>query len=169
MRIQLLVISVAATACAARPVAPTTPLQYACDDGAVVRSGSELTAAGGTTTMRRGWDDSEGEHFVVWPHTTTQTSAVEYVLPHDLHADAKTRVWDTSKGTAKVDWRMTQEGSCRVHGGYTEAFELFSSGKSLKQVASELHLEDAIEARHLVHDALTAMQRRYYASYTSAD
>jgi hypothetical protein len=42
------------------------------------------------------------------------------------------------------------------------AMSMFASGKSMNQIAFELHLESRADARALVHDAMIDMSRRYY-------
>lgn len=161
----LVVLSAATSGCAARPVAPTTPLHYACDGADVVRAGDELTVSSATAgDMRRGWADAEGEHFVLWPRATTESSATEYVIPADRHLDAVARVWDTTQGTSPADWRLKTKGACRVRGGYSDVLAVFAGGGTLEDVATKLELVDSNQARTLVRDAMIALQRRYYAT-----
>ncbi len=43
------------------------------------------------------------------------------------------------------------------------AMSMFASGKSMDQIATEMHLDNRDDARSLVHDAMINMTRRYYA------
>jgi hypothetical protein len=169
MRRQLLlfVLAAGATACAARAPRITTPnITYSCDNERQVhRDNGRVLSTSGTAQLALGWRDGEGEHFVSWPTSSTQMEAVEYVMPPDARADAIERVYDTSKGSSRVDWRMVRSTACTATGGYSDALARFATGKSFDQVAQELSLGDKNEARELVHHALVSVQKRYFREH----
>jgi hypothetical protein len=158
MRKVLLLVLAGATACAARAAHPTlaTPTTYVCGETAVTRSGD---AFGGT---RLGWHDDEGDHFVAWPLSPVDIDAVEIIVPRDPRMDAVRRVYDTSKGTSRADWRLVRQQVCAAKGGYSDVLARFLRGESLDQLAHELALGDRDDARVAVHDAMLALQKRYY-------
>lgn len=172
MRNQLILIAVlaAVSACAARPASSTFQSKlnrYTCVETELIREGDKLTiseamADGPMTTTNLGFTDDAGAHYVSFPTSPTDVMAVEYVIPHDHRADAIQRVYDTSRGTSRVDWKLTRQRGCRVDGGYTDAFTRWAAGDSYDQVASDLALDDGSEARELVHKALRRANRRYY-------
>jgi hypothetical protein len=129
---------------------------YACGDTAIARSGD---AIGGT---RLGWRDDDGDHFVAWPVSPVDIDAVEIVVPSDPRMDAVRRVYDTSKGTSKADWRLVGRQVCTAKGGYSDVLARYLRGESLDQLARELALGNRDDARDAVHAAMLALQRRYY-------
>ena len=153
-------------ACAARTPQTTFPVQYACGNADVVRSGATLVvheAQGlGAMSGRSDWHDGAGYHFMTAPVSPIDRRAVEYVVPEDPRLDAIERVYDTSNGSARADWRVLEEQTCTAHGGYTDVIGRFMSGESLDELASDLALPDRQAARDLVHDALLSLQRQYY-------
>ena len=168
MRRQLLlfVLAAGATACAARAPRMTTPnITYSCDGDRQVRRDNGRVFGHDASQLALGWRDDEGEHFVAWPATATTMEAVEYVMPADVRADAIERVYDTSKGTSRVDWRMKRSTACTATGGYSDALARFATGKSFDQVAQELALTDKAQARELVHHALVSVQKRYFREH----
>lgn len=169
--IPLLTLLAAVSACAARPgratVPATTQVRYACGELELVRSGdrlyaSEAAADGPMIPNALGFRDDAGDHFVSFPTSPTEVEAIEYVLPHDRHADATEKTYDTSRGNARVDWRQTAERRCKVEGGYTDAFTRWAGGDSYDQVASDLALGDRDEAKDLVHEGLVRANKRFY-------
>src|SRR5688572_30122081 len=91
----LVVIGLGASACATQAPRSTLGLsgRYACGDLEIVRDGERLTpsetkAAGPLPPTTLSWRDDQGDHFVSFPTAVTDVEAVEYVLPHDPHADA---------------------------------------------------------------------------------
>lgn len=170
-KLLLVLVVLGSSACAGRSTTaarPTVAPHYACGDLDLVRSGEKLVASedgvdrpAAATSL--GFRDDAGEHFVAFPTAPTDFEAVEYIVPSDPHADAIERVYDTSKGTSRVDWRMTRQRTCRSQGGYTDVLMRWMSGSSLAQVASELSLQGSSEARGLIHEALMRANRRYYA------
>jgi hypothetical protein len=166
MRNTVLLLSVAA--CAAQPVHPTTtPVAYACDNSVqLAHDGKRLdiksAADAGAPDVQLGWVDDAGDHYVDWPLGVTTASSVEYVIPHDQHADAIERHYDTRQGASRADWRLVSQSTCAVHGGYTDALTRFAAGASMDEIKTELSLADKEEARTLVHDAMIKLTRRYY-------
>jgi hypothetical protein len=154
----LLLAVAAASACAARASHPTlaTTSTYACGDAAMTRSGNAI----GST--RLGWHDDEGDHFVAWPLSPVDVEAVEIVVPNDPRQDAVRRVYDTSKGTSKADWRLLERQVCTARGGYSDVLARYLRGESLDQLANELALGNRDDARAAVHTAMLALQKRYY-------
>src|SRR5437763_451151 len=108
MRKFLLVLLVAASACASRAARPTIPATatYACGDTTIARNGDAMGAT------RLGWHDEEGDHFVAWPLSPVDVEAVEVVVPSDPRQDAVRRVYDTSKGASQSDWRLLRRQVC---------------------------------------------------------
>ena len=171
MRNILFSLLLAATACAARPPATTLQTTYVCSDAEIVRGGDhlgirELTASIAPSAItelpRRGWRDGSGDHFVAWPVSPVEREAIEYVVPSDPREDATRLVYDTSSGRARADWRLVGQHACTARGGYSDALAHFSRGESFDRIARELALGDARDARHLVHDALVSLNRRFY-------
>jgi hypothetical protein len=167
----LLIMALAAiSACAARPARSTAhpvPTRYSCGELELLRDGDKLVATevqtdGPITPTGLGFMDEAGDHFVSFPTSPTEIVAVEYVIPHDHRADAIERIYDTSRGISRIDWKMTQQRSCKVRGGYTDAFTRWVGGDSYDKVASDLALGDDGDARDLVHEALVRANRRYY-------
>ncbi|HEU0037150.1 MAG TPA: hypothetical protein VFQ53_41355 [Kofleriaceae bacterium] len=156
------VLVASVSACAARASRPTlSTAAYSCGERQVRRDGGKVyTEAADHLTL--GWQDAEGDHFVAWPTATTTMEAVEYVIPRDARADAIERVYDTSRGTSRIDWRVTKQNTCTAEAGYTQALATFATGKSFEQVAAELKLSNKAEARDLVHQALLSVQKRYF-------
>lgn len=161
MRNFLLAFAISASACSgSRPVHTTLPVHYACGDATIVHTGATLQTKAGATRATRGWHDDEGDHYVTWPVSPTEVEATEYVVPGDPHADAMLRVYDTSKGTSKVDWRLVKRDTCTAQDGYTNALTLYMKGASIKEVAKELSADDD-HARELVRAALISLQKKY--------
>ena len=166
MRRQIILVSllvVGTTACAGR--APRTTLattSYSCGIDRHVHHDSGRVFTSAEDQLSSSWQDAEGRHFVAWPTATTTMETVEYVIPSDSRDDAIERVYDTSKGTSRVDWRILKQTKCTANGGYTDALARFAKGKSFDQVAQEMSLTDKGAARELVHEALLSLQKRYY-------
>jgi hypothetical protein len=170
-RILYLAIALA-SACAAHPQRPTSPVRYACGDATVVRTGEKLTVATATASLddslitngpaQLGWTDGDGDHFVTWPHATTDIEALEYVVPHDEHKDALVKRYDASAGYSNSDWRLLDKRVCRAEGGYNDALSRWMKGDSLEKVAKDLSLEDRGTARTLVRKALAQLQTQYF-------
>ena len=158
-RLLILALAVAASACASRPLRPTSPVRYACGETTITRAGDALIVRGAATT--RGWTDREADHFVVWPHATTDVEAVEYVVPHDARKDAIVKRYDASAGYASSDWRLLEQRVCRAHGGYNDVLARWMNGESLDKVAADLDLGDRTAARTFVRKALTQLQKQY--------
>jgi hypothetical protein len=158
----LLVVVAGAAACAGRAPVPTTlaATTYSCGDREIRHASDQVRTA--ESALGIGWRDGEGRHYVAWPTSATSREAREYVIPADSKMDAVERVYDTSRGTSRVDWRMIQQSTCTANGGYSDALARFASGKSFDQVARELGMTDKTEARELVHQALLSVQKRYY-------
>jgi len=150
------ILASSVVACAAHTSRSTTPARYACDDVSLVATGDALAVmphdARGDVVASVDWADDSADHFV--------TRGVEYVIPRDARADAQAVVY---AGPSHA--RMARRDSCTAERGYTRALALFARGKSLTDVATTLQLSGAPEARDLVHDALLALQRRYFASH----
>jgi hypothetical protein len=87
---------------------------------------------------------------------------VEYIIPADRHADATVRQYDTSAGQAKQDWRLMHSATCTAKDGYTAALSAFANGASMDEIQKRFALADKSQARALVHDAMLALQRRYW-------
>lgn len=164
-----------ASACASRPPRPTTAVRYACGDTLVLRTGDTLridartaSASDGPIDARRlgpaqlGWSDNDGDHFVTWPHATTDVEAVEYVVPHDHRRDAVEKRYDASAGYSSSDWRLLDKRVCRAHGGYTDVLARWMAGDSLDKVARDLDLEDKGAARAIVKKALAQLTKQFY-------
>jgi len=151
MRNLLLALSISAAACAARAPQSTMPYVYACGDTNVVPDLAKL-----------GWHDGDGNHYVTWPHSPVEVSAVEFVAPSDRRADAIENVYDTSSGTSKADWRLVRRQVCTARGGDSEVLARYAIGESLDKIASDLSLGNRDEARELVHHAMLSLQRRYF-------
>ncbi len=144
-----------------------TPVRYACDDLELVHTGDKLYAGEAaadapTIPSQRGWRDGAGDHYVTFPSSTTDLEVVEYIVPGDRFRDAVERVYDTSRGTSRVDWRMKRQRMCRAEGGYTDAFTRFVSGASFGDIKSQMSLESESDASTLVHEALRQANKRYY-------
>ena len=168
IRSLLFMTLVGASACAARApqstLEPKAPeVRYACTDDELVRDGRSIYSSHESQHVRRGWTDNEGDHFVEWPRRTTTMEAVEYVLPNDALADAQVRVYDTSGGSSRADWRLKHTAPCTASGGYTEALAHYVRGESVKQVAEALSLDGSDKARKLIEKALSNAQARYLA------
>ena len=166
-----LLFATAATACAARPPVTTLPATYACGDAEIVRGNDHLGIRERTASIapgavaelsRRGWRDGRGDHFVAWPVSPTDREAIEYVVPSDPREDATRLVYDTSSGSARADWRLVGQRSCTSRGGYSDALAHYTRGESYERIAHELALGSAGDAKHLVHDALVSLNRRFY-------
>jgi hypothetical protein len=172
MREQLLLLLVVsgAAACAGR-TAPTTLNQssmassYACDSDRVVRREAGKVFASNDTRLALGWQDDAGDHFVDWPTSPTAMHAVEYVMPNDQRADAIERIYDTSKGSSRADWRVIDENVCVVRGGYSDAFHRFAAGSSMDDIAKDFGLGNRIEARKLIKEGMRAANVRFHREF----
>ena len=145
----LLLVAVLA-ACASHTAHPIIPNQYACGDLAIVRDARGIAATGAAAATRLGWSDDDGDHYVSWPVSPIAVEAVELVVPTDPRQDAVRRVYDTSKGSSRVDWRLVARQICTAHGGYSEALARYVHGDSLDRVG-----------RDAVQRALLALEQRY--------
>jgi len=155
MRKLILFSFVATAACAARPAAPTLPVEYECATTALVLRGNQLdvharsASVGGAAApsgLVLGAHDDAGAHF--------QAGAVEYVVPDDPRQDAVARVF--------ADHQLVHSDVCTAHGGYSDALARYVQGESLDQVAHDLALDGRDAARDLVHQAMVSLTRRYY-------
>jgi hypothetical protein len=171
MRNLLLALSISAAACGARAPRTTMPPVYACDDTTIVPNGKSLEIREPNATLDAehtgpatlGWHDGEGDHYVAWPQSPVEVSAVEFVVPFDPHSDPiERRVYDTSSGTSKADWRLIRRQVCSARDGDSEVLARYVTGDSLDKIASDLALGNRDEARELVHHAMLALQRRYF-------
>jgi hypothetical protein len=158
-----LVLVLGMSACAARPAARTVPVRYACGDAIVVRTGEQLLvdASAPVAPTALGWRDDDGDHFVAWPHATTDVEAVEYVMPSDPRLDAIEKRYDATPGYARSDWRLLDKRVCRAEGGYTDALARWMNGDSLDEVARDLELGGRKDARKFVRKALVSLQKQY--------
>ncbi len=171
MREQLILLSLlVAGACAGRST-PTTPngshamtSTYACDQQLVKREAGSVFA-GADSRLAMAFQDTAGDHFVAFPETPTSTRAVEYVLPQDRRADAIERVYDTTRGQSRADWRVVDENVCVVKGGYSDAFFRFANGSTMDDVASALGLQNRIEARKLIKEGMRAATVRFHREF----
>ncbi len=167
MRKQLFILSfvvAGATACAGRPSQTTlnmaAPVAYSCDnDRQVLRDSQKVSA--GPNAVDLGWQDDAGDHFVAWPASVTTTEAVEYVMPNDQRANAVERIYDTTPGRSRADWRVKKTNICTAHNGYTAALNIFSEKQSLADVASQLGV-DRREAGKIIHTALMKALTDYH-------
>ena len=161
MRNILLVVLVAASACAPKGAAVPTiqvPAHYSCSGVAIERAGGMLLV--GQDVRNRGWSDAEGDHFVKWPLATTDVDLTEYLIPADIRKDAMVRTYDTTAGTQRADWRLVKSDVCRVEGGYSDILMGFL-GQSLDDLSQRYKISRD-EVSSIVHDALLSAQRRYY-------
>jgi len=151
MRTSLLVLVVGTAACATRTQVPTIPVasHYNCGDSTFDRDTAKLARA-----------DGDGDHYVNWPVSPTEVSTVESTVPHDGHR-AIQRVWDTSRGTARTEWRLLSAEVCRSKGSYSYVLARWMNGASVDDLSKDLEV-DHDKARELVHDALLAAQKRYF-------
>lgn len=171
MRKQLLLVLIVsgAAACAGR-TAPTTLNQpsmtstYACTSHLVKREAGNVFA-GADTRLALAFQDGAGDHFVAWPESPTTTRAVEYVMPDDQRADAIERIYDTSRGQARADWRVIDENVCVVRGGYSDAFNRFAAGSSMDDIAKDLGLGNRLEARKLIKEGMRAATVRFHREF----
>jgi hypothetical protein len=164
----------AVAACGAHvsaPLSPSASTTYSCGDSEMVLVGGGVTvrepaaSLGGNPTSiapRLGWRDDHGSHFVTWPLSPIERTAVEYVVPADPRLDATRVVYDATSGYSTADWRAVDRRACVARGGYNDALARFVKGESFEQVARELALGSSEDARKLVHHALMAVQRRYW-------
>lgn len=160
--------AVAATACAGRAhtnnlLAKTTT--YACDGNrSIAKSATGVRTAHSDVVIPEGWRDDDGSHFIAWPTSTTTMETVEYFIPDDFRSDAFERVYDTSGGTSRADWKLLRSSTCTANGGYNDALARFAGGKSFDQVAKELDTDKSL-VRELVHQALISLNKRYYRNH----
>jgi hypothetical protein len=163
MRNKPLLLVLACVGCAAQPVHPTLPVQYACGDLAIVHDGDSLHVNGDRrATAPMSWRDESGSHFLLRPVSPTEVDVVEYVVPDDPHQDASERVFDSTEGTSAVDWRLVKREVCVARGGYSDALVRYVKGESVGELADNLTAGDRDQALGLVHHALRALQVRYY-------
>jgi hypothetical protein len=168
----LLFISLAgvmATACAGRahtnnPMANKT-LMYACDGNrTIAKSAVGVRTSNSDAPLTAGWHDDNGSHYIAWPTAATTMETVDYFIPDDDRSDAMERVYDTSGGTSRADWKLLRSSVCTANGGYSDALARFAGGKSFDQVAKELDVKKS-DARELVHQALVSLNKRYYGNH----
>lgn len=172
MREQLLLVLLVsgAAACAGRTSAPTTlnngtmTSTYACDSHIVKREAGKVFA-GSDSRLAMAFQDGDGDHFVAFPESPIATRAIEYVMTNDQRADAIERVYDTTRGSSRADWRVVDEKVCVVKGGYTDAFSRFASGSTMDDIANALGLEDRIEARKLIKEGMRTAQVRFHREF----
>jgi hypothetical protein len=170
MRHLLLAFSLGAAACGARAPRTTLPAEYSCGEISVVPRGASLEIREPTASLdsaarsaaKLGWHDDDGDHYVTWPHSPVDVSAVEFVVPSNPLQDATESVYDTSTGSSKADWRLVRRNVCIARGGDSDVLARYVKGESLDDLARELALEDRGEARELVHRAMVTLQRRYF-------
>ena len=163
MRDLLVLLTIGASACAATAPKSTIPVSYACGETAVTRDAAGLRVNGDVTkSPKLGWSDTVGDHYVMWPVSPTDGEAVEFVVPTYPRLDATERFYDTSKGVSFADWRVVKHESCTAQGGYSDALGRFINGATVADLANDLTHGDRDEARTLVHDAMLALQRRYW-------
>lgn len=136
---------------------------YACDSHVVKREAGKVFA-GSDSRLAMAFQDDAADHFVAFPESPTATRAVEYVMPHDQHANAIQRVYDTTRGSSRADWRVVDENVCVAKGGYTDAFSMFESGESMDDIASALGLESRVEARKLIQEGMRAAKETMRAA-----
>src|SRR5512135_3748576 len=161
MRNLLLVtaFSISAAACAARAPQTTMPREYTCGDAAVVPHGNRLEIreasasldGGITQSARLGWRDGSGDHYVAGPMSPVDVSAVEFIVPGDGQRDATKRIYDTSSGTSRADWRLVKAETCTLRGGDSDVLEHYAKGETLDEIARDFALADRDEAREIVH------------------
>jgi hypothetical protein len=152
-------------ACAAVLPEPTLPSHYTCTDSTFVNLGSQLAVVHGDRgpeNVDLGWVDDSGRHYVRWPTAVTDQRSTEYTIPDDHHADATVKRYDTREGSAKQDWVLLGTSSCAPDGGYSDALNRYARGESMAEIQKALALKDKSQARTLVHDAMIALQRRYF-------
>lgn len=170
MREQLVLLPLlVAGACAGRPASTTLNGQtmtstYACDSRVVKREAGSVFA-GADSRLAMAFQDTAGDHFVAFPETPTSTRAVEYVLPQDHRADAIERIYDTTRGQSRADWRVVDENVCVVKGGYSDAFFRFASGSTMEDVASALGLPDRTSARKLIKEGMRSASVRFHREF----
>ena len=160
----LLGVALLAAACGAKVHESTLPsVSYSCGDDQVTRDGRGVFSSRESKQLGMGWRDDEGAHFVEWPRRTTTMEALEYVIPADSRADAIARVYDTSQGGSRVDWRLKHRTVCMANGGYSDALARYVNGASFDDVAKDLALPNKSAARELIERALKKAERRYTA------
>ena len=128
-------------------------LAYACGDDQVVHDGRGVFSSRESMQIGMGWRDDEGDHFVEWPRRTTTMEALEYVIPADGSARAIARVYDTSKGGSRVDWRLKHKTLCTATGNDV-AFDDAGRAGSVRT---------SIGARTAIEHALVNSEKRYTA------
>jgi hypothetical protein len=161
---------VMATACAGR--AHTTNLagspqvtMYSCDGNrSIAKSSRGVRALNTDVVISEGYRGDDGQHFIAWPTSATTMETVEYVITDDVRSDAVERVYDTSGGTSRADWKLLRTNACIATGGYSDALARFAGGKTFDQVAKDLNL-DKSDAKELVHKALVSLNKRYYGNH----
>jgi hypothetical protein len=164
MRSHLLVATLATLVVAgcshsSRPVYPTTPVQYACGDTTVTRTGESVTV-GEDARGKLSWHDDAGDHFLFYPGGTS--IVVEVVTPNDPLADASRITYDVSRASSQSEWRQLGRTSCTVEGGYTDVLARYARGTSIDQLAVELNLADRDDARGRLRKAIQSVNHRYW-------
>ena len=161
----LLGVVLLAAACGGRVHESTLPsISYTCGEDSVVRDSHGVFSSHESKQLGMGWRDDEGDHFVEWPRRTTTMEALEYVMPADRHSDAIARVYDTSQGGSRVDWRLKHKTVCTATGGYSDALARYVNGASFDEVAKDLSLPGRSAARDLIQRALRKVQKRLHTA-----
>ena len=160
-----------ASACAVRAPQTTLPREYACGDGVIVPEGNNRLAIRAHTASlvtpslpspRLGWRDESGDHYLAGPMSPVDVEAVELVIPNDAHSDATRRVYDTSTGTSRSDWRLIKAETCMLRGGDVDVLSHYAKGASLDDLAHDFALGDRTQAKEVVYRAMITLQRRYF-------
>ena len=161
MRNVLFVLVAGASACAARAPQSTFHAEYSCGDTAAVRDGTEIRSPSHDAPSRLSWSDTAGDHYVSWPVSPTDRSAIEFVVPVDPNQDAVQHTYDTTFGSSTTDWRLVSKKTCTVRGGYNDALARYMRGESIDEMTQEMGTGDRDETRARIRKALTAVERRY--------
>jgi hypothetical protein len=159
---KLILIALAVAACTPTPKRPTTPTEYACSSRSIIPRGSEVTISGTDAVARLHTSDSAGDHFVAFPSSPADHTALEFVLPEDPRLDAEERTYDASFGSSEADWRLTNKGACTAGGGYNDVLVRYIKGATLEDLTRDLALDSTQETRALIHRAMLLLQKRYY-------
>ena len=163
MRKFLVVILAGASACAAHAVPhPTTPTQYSCGETSVTRDGTEIRSAAPGEVSRLSWRDDRGEHFIAWPPSPTDRTAVEFVVPADPRQDAVQHTYDTTFGSSTADWRLVDRKVCMARGGYNDVLARYMRGASIDDVTRDVGLSNRDETRAVLRKAIVSLQKRYW-------
>ena len=159
---------VLATACAGRAhtnsVVDAKITMYACEGNrTIAKSGRGVRTLHSDIAITEGYRGNDASHFIAWPTSATTMQTVEYVIPDDDRSDAVERVYDTSGGSSRADWKLVRSNTCTATGGYSDALARFASGKSFDEVAKDLDLKKS-DAKELVHQAIVSLNKRYYGN-----